>query len=239
MHSWEYITKKYDISHNLKSKNGNIQKIELPFNFFDIKNKVNKIIETYSIKPWNDEKEDWYTGIGLTKHPKHSDIFSSSLGISDDADETYYDSLSFTEFTPAGLELKPFLDKIPLQLIKSRIAIVNSNKWKSKAGWHYDEPLEMCIRVNIPITDSKNFGIQLDNQKPTYLETRYMYTWDTSDYHRVYVSNKSNEVRVNLVLGFSPWFYLKNNEWVPNQYFKKIHPLDIIDEIINNKLECS
>lgn len=187
--------------------------IEVPidFDFHRLKKDVLHIVEHYGPKPWLVEQEDWYSGIGLTYNPEiKKDKLQHALGMPDKSD--IWDCQKFTIFTEAGIVLKWFFDLIPMQPIKSRIAIVDANKWKLRAGWHRDEPITENLRLNVPILTNDNFGIQLDNQKPIILHPGKCYSWDTGNWHRPWCSKAHDFIRISLVLGFNP----KNNLGLEN-----------------------
>jgi hypothetical protein len=65
------------------------------------------------------------------------------------------------------------------------------------------------------------------------LETGYAYTFNTNIVHRqLQVNNDSKLDRIFVILGFNPWFDWVSEEqaWVSNEYYGKIHPLDMLTE---------
>ena len=160
--------------------------------------------------------EDWYSGIPLTF-----------------ANGDKSDPMNFIYVRPETNIIFEEL-KIPLYPIMSRIGILDgNNNFTRNDGWHTDQSPYELLRINIPIITNNNFVFQLDNQLPQHFELGKMYWWDTEIPHRVFSLEKNNVKRLHLVLGFSPWFtYIhKSREWVPNEYFNKIHPLEILKDL--------
>lgn len=157
--------------------------------------------------------EEWYKGLPLTNH---------------DSDKN--DPMNHVHVRPEAAPIFADLN-LPLQPIMSRIGILfGDNDFTRDIGWHVDQSSYELLRVNIPIITNKNFLFQMDNQLPVHFEIGKMYWWNTKIPHRVFSSTKNIHVRLHLVLGFSPWFnYIsEENKWVPNEYFNKVHPLEIL-----------
>lgn len=184
-----------------------IKEYDIEFDFNRLKLDVETVLKEYEPHPWLGE-ESWYSGIGLTHNPMlPADIHFHQQALGYPPNNPYLrkhlDTRNFNSLTPAGLKLKWFLDLFDMEIQKSRIAIVDGSKWINE-GWHIDESLEVCKRINVPLTDNPNFKIQLDNQQPVSLSVGKCYTWDTSKYHRVFVEKGTTEKRISLVLGFKP-----------------------------------
>jgi hypothetical protein len=131
---------------------------------------------------------------------------------------TYYDSYGFRKI-PEIVEknLKDVLSKFSSSLVRSRAAFLNLyGVDPGNSGWHVDEPPYHLFRINIPLQTSKEhileikgtdeFGNSLELSK--HLELEKAYIWNTRIPHRVTVNkpSQSNQDRIHLVLGFSPWF---------------------------------
>lgn len=160
-----------------------------------------------------------------------------------DLKNSYYDSYGFSCLSPAGIELQSHLE-FKRNLIRSRISAIRANTKATTGftfGWHKDEPVFENFRFNIPITTSPEYLLQIEKEreKPFYysrtMDTAHLdigngYFWDTSLPHRVYSSSLGRIDRINIVLGFSPWFDYNqdNDEWLPNQFFGKKHPFDMM-----------
>lgn len=161
---------------------------------------------------------------------------------------TYYDIYGFNIFTTASQQgyLGSFLERGLRTRVRSRVGILEgeyvidvSNNERG-SGWHKDEPIFENFRVNIPITTNENFLLQLENKPPIKLDLGYAYSWDTRKLHRVFNTKKSNFRRINLVLGFSPWWdYLtEERAWIKNKFYGEKHPFDmLIDGDIFSDLE--
>jgi hypothetical protein len=83
------------------------------------------------------------------------------------------------------------------------------------------------LRVIIPLTSDLTYNFQIDGHHPVSLIPGHAYAFDQSRYHRVYSNNYSDLERIHLILSYVTWFDKKNGEWVPNQFFNSVHPLDL------------
>lgn len=193
----------------------------------ELYDEVMNLLFTYGTKPWKTNEGVWYSGLGLTYDRFNS--ISKIEQVLGDKDNPYYDqAMLFNTIIPEAKKLFEILN-IPLTPIRSRIAIIDgSYEFGRSDGWHVDESPYENLRINIPIATTPDFMFQLEDNMPEHFEEGWGYWWDTSIPHRVFSKNKNNFKRIHLVLGFSPWFVLNNNEWMPNEYFNKIHPLEII-----------
>lgn len=186
---------------------------------------VNNVLSTQGVHNWRVPEENWYSGLGLTYSASNSTHKEKQV-LGNTGDESYNCGMQFHMVSDWAQPIFQFFD-LPLTPIRSRIAIVDGNiKMHSKAGWHVDESPYETLRLNIPIRTNPNFYFQLDNCLPEHLPTGRAYWWDTQIPHRIF-HKQNSDTRIHLVLGFSPWFMLKNGEWVPNEFFNRVHPLDI------------
>jgi hypothetical protein len=168
---------------------------------------------------------------------------SSTFSKVGDLKNSYYDSYGFSRLTPAGIALQSHLE-FKRNLIRSRISAIRADTKATTSftfGWHKDEPVFENFRFNIPITTSPEYLLQIEKERenPFFysrtMETTHLaigsgYFWDTSLPHRVYSSSPGKIDRINIVLGFSPWFDYnpENDEWLPNEFFGKKHPFDMM-----------
>ena len=161
--------------------------------------------------------------------------------------DSYYDTWSFTEWTNSAVDsgIKALTTNSNCQVLRSRVAwqrgafrdyrvqnkdYENSNdRWT----WHSDEPVVHNTRLIIPVQTSNAYAMEVKGKKPEVLETGYAYTFNTNIVHRqLQVNNDSKLDRIFVILGFNPWFDWVPNEqaWVSNEYYGKIHPLDMLTE---------
>lgn len=144
---------------------------------------------------------------------------------------SYYDSYGFNE--PNSIILNYFQDfhsHFKRTMIRSRLSIIRSNAIDSKNPdylLHKDEPVYENVRINIPITTSPNHYLQYNNTDIN-LRLEHAYTWDTNQPHRVHGVDSAD--RINLVLGFSPWFdYVPEEQiWISNEYYGECHPIEMV-----------
>jgi len=119
--------------------------------------------------------------------------------------------------------------------IRCSITVLNGYSYNSilnELMWHRDEPIFHHLRFSIPIVTNTNFKIQVNKHSSTHLEPGYIYSWDTHLPHRMFNEISLQAKRTHLILGFSPWFDFnsESEEWIQNEYFSKIHPIDMIQE---------
>jgi hypothetical protein len=96
-------------------------------------------------------------------------------------------------------------------------------------GWHKDETPFEALRVIIPLSSNPVYQFQIDNYSPMTMIPGYAYAFDQSQHHRVFASGPCNSNRLHLVLSFVTWFDKIGEEWTPNGFFNKVHPLDLFD----------
>jgi hypothetical protein len=160
--------------------------------------------------------------------------------------DSYYDTYGFRKLTPAaGVELSMLTCRLKRSLVRSRLSIIRAGRpgpsnfmW----GWHKDEPVFENLRINIHVTDSQSHQIQImrEDRMPASREDQalaqhcfmagFCYSWDTHMPHRACTVLPAENDRAAIVLGVSPWFDLdeENDEWVPNEFFGKKHPLQML-----------
>jgi len=160
--------------------------------------------------------------------------------------DSYYDTYGFRFPTSAALiELAPLFSKLKRSVVRSRLSIIRSGHPQPSSfrwGWHKDEPVFENLRVNIHVTDSDDHRIQImsDDRMPSSqddpcltehkFEVGFGYSWDTHLPHRACAVADSKRDRAAIVLGFSPWFDFdeSSDEWKPNEFFGKKHPLQML-----------
>ncbi len=145
---------------------------------------------------------------------------------------TYADPWGFTQLTKAGQieEIADLFHKIGLQPIRSRYSILSSKKMAPKdfaKGWHTDEHYIFELRVYIPLVTSKNYFIEIADFGKFSPEVGKIYIWNTKTPHRAGAITSVSRDRHSLILGFSPWFTLRENKWEMNSNFG-IHPFDLL-----------
>jgi hypothetical protein len=148
---------------------------------------------------------------------------------------TYFDTYGFRKLSPAieNSQLKNFIKSFNISPTRGRIGVLDAN-YHDRVGeeflWHRDEPVYENLRLNIPIVGDDSFFIQSEGQEPKTTPVGNIYTADTHIAHRVYANSKKIMKRVHLVLGFSPWLdYIDyDDSYVINDFFGKIHPIDLL-----------
>lgn len=148
---------------------------------------------------------------------------------------TYFDTYGFRKLSPAveNSNLKNFIKSFRLSPTRGRIGVLDAD-YHDKVGeeflWHKDEPVYENLRINIPIVGDDSFYIQSEGKKAKTTPVGNIYTADTHIAHRVYATGKKPMRRTHLVLGFSPWLdYIEEEDsYVVNEFFGKIHPIDLL-----------
>ena len=148
----------------------------------------------------------------------------------------YFDTYGFRQLTDGAKHgaLGDLLqNKFKRSIVRSRVAIINARNWTPKMQdymWHYDEPLHLNLRINIPLQTTKNYVCEIKDQGIHQFEPGYAYSWNTTVVHRVYARGPEQSERYNLVIGSSPWFDYDPDEdaYISNEFYGEIHPLDML-----------
>ena len=149
---------------------------------------------------------------------------------------SYFDGYSFNRPTLASQHgsIGKLMSRSKLTRIRSRVAMIDAKYHRdphaTRVGWHRDEELPENIRLNIPLTTTKNFVFEIENKTPVHLGVGHAYSWDTNTPHRVYSLQQEESTRTHMVLGWSPWWdYIESeNAWVQNEFYGKKHPMDML-----------
>lgn len=148
----------------------------------------------------------------------------------------YFDTYGFrnlTEGAKNGALGDLLMNKFKRSFVRSRVAVINGKNWTPKMQdfmWHYDEPLHLNLRINIPLQTTKNYVCEVKDQGVYHLDPGYAYCWNTTVVHRVYARGPENSERWNLVIGSSPWFDYDPEEdaYVSNEFYGEMHPFDML-----------
>ncbi len=167
---------------------------------------------------------------------------------------SYQDTYGFRARTPGSREgaLGRLLDGFVRSPVRSSVRELHAryfepvlltigpeHPYASEAGWHRDEVVCENLRVNIPVTGAPIFTLELASpgDEPAMvfndvLEVGHAYAWDTYWPHRPMATERAEVSRINIVLGFAPWFdYLPDEDcWERNECFGEIHPFDMLAE---------
>jgi hypothetical protein len=148
----------------------------------------------------------------------------------------YFDTYGFRYLTSAakhGYHGEFFKNRWLRNMCRSRTAYINGSLYQEKIAdymWHYDEPIFMNLRINIPLQTSDSYVFEIKDQYKGKFETGYAYTWNTEIVHRVYAEKPDTTQRIHLVIGSSPWFdYIEEEKaYVSNEFFGEMHPFDMV-----------
>jgi hypothetical protein len=226
------------------------------FNADELTNDINEAMDIYGKHQWNTSEGplDRYGGFSLVYNPYHIedlDPHCSTLGTQKNRSDqyfhgnienhsiiknSYYDSYGFNTPTLASQHksLGRFMDRSKRTRIRSRLAVIDArhhvDPYKTRTGWHRDEPIFENLRINIPIVTNQNYLFEIENHPPIHLGLGMAYSWDTDVPHRVFNQAKEESERIHLVLGFSPWWdYIPEEKaWVQNEFYGVKHPFDML-----------
>jgi hypothetical protein len=146
---------------------------------------------------------------------------------------SYYDSYAFNQpNTVAREQFGDFLSYFKRTLIRSRLSVIRAGARDSANPdylLHQDEPVYENVRINIPLSTSPNHYLQYNGENIN-LKLGQAYTWDTNQPHRVHGIDHTD--RINLVLGFSPWFDYDQEQqaWISNEYYGECHPIEMVQQ---------
>jgi hypothetical protein len=148
----------------------------------------------------------------------------------------YFDTYGFRKLTDGakhGSLGELLTKKFKRSLVRSRVAIVNAQAWNPKMKdymWHYDEPLHLNLRINIPLTTTSNYVFEIKDVGEYQFIPGYAYCWDTTIVHRVFARLPEKSTRTNLVIGSSPWFDYDEEQdaYVSNEFYGEMHPFDML-----------
>jgi hypothetical protein len=233
--------------------------IEMRFHAPDLQDEVWKVLEVTQLSGFASKDaiktEPAYACLSLTYNPDvPGDPYKATLGdihrpmqqikyVKDDVKNSYYDTYGFWMLTPALRALRSIISRCKRSLVRSRLAVIRGNRPEARDfnfGWHRDEPVFENLRVNIPVFAPPGYGIQveLSGNHPkegspsieTYkLKEGFAYSWQTGLAHRACALEDTKKDRVNLVLGFAPWFdNVGGGKWEPNEFFGRKHPFTML-----------
>lgn len=150
---------------------------------------------------------------------------------------SYFDTYSFRDLTDgakSGALGDFFANRMQRRLCRSRTAYINGQSWMPGVKdrmWHYDEPIYLNLRINIPLQTSNNYVCEIrDIPGHHHFEVGHAYCWDTTVVHRVFAQRPENSQRIHLVLGTIPWFdYDSDSEtYFANEFYGEMHPFDMV-----------
>ena len=130
-----------------------------------------------------------------------------------------------------------FFDQLKRPIFQGRFAELRAkehghklNDNNKELAWHIDEKNEIVSRLLVPICYSEDYYIEFqESGTKLYFEPGYAYHWNTYKVHRwAFDYHKAIENRTCLILGWSPWLDFDGTTWSTNEYFGKVHPMDMI-----------
>lgn len=189
-----------------------------------------------------------HSTLGSTRIDRRDFYYGNARSIADVGTlrDSYYDTYGFRHPTPAARQELGFLtSRLQRSLVRSRLSIIRAGHVTPSTffwGWHKDETVFENLRINIHVTDSDLHRIQImrEDRMPANpwdaaiaehrFEIGYGYSWDTNLPHRACAIQTPNYDRAAIVLGVSPWFDYdaELDEWLPNEFFGKKHPLQML-----------
>lgn len=97
-------------------------------------------------------------------------------------------------------------------------------------GMHRDESQFESLRVNICLSNNGQFGLQYVDDEPHYAKPGEISFVNTDVMHRAYIANRCDFQRTHIIVNVSPWLNYddKTDSWSTNEYYGKVHPLDMV-----------
>jgi len=163
----------------------------------------------------------------------NSHVSSSRKGLKNG----YFDTYSFRNLSTGAQTgmLGNFLtNRMQRSLCRSRAAFIDGTAWSTiskELMWHYDEPIYLNLRINIPLQTSNNYVCEIKGDSNEYhFDVGYAYCWDTTVVHRVYAKLPEDSKRIHLVLGTIPWFDFDHDSqtYYANEFYGEMHPFDMV-----------
>jgi hypothetical protein len=152
----------------------------------------------------------------------------------------YLDSYGFRRFLPelaAFKELTNLLNSFSLPVIRITARTIDGGYCfptlrTQNGGMHRDDSIFEMIRINVCLSNNGNFGLQYEGHDPIFPNCGDLYAINSDVSHRVYVNKLTYFKRTHLVIGLTPWlnYNQEADEWYLNEYYGKIHPLDLIKQ---------
>jgi len=212
----------------------NIEPIEhiyektIPYDvFYYLRDSVNELLSRRAMYTKTTNPE--YETLGLTYNP-YLDIdgykqYSHNLPLgAHGRDDTH----AFVRPLPESEFLYNICEFTPV-----RAKITRMSGRFTTSEWHYDEPIDECIKVIIPTKTDNECYFQYENHKPIRLEIGKAYFFDSSFHHRFIYGNCETD-EVHIVFGLSTKFSYdySRNHWYYDEDRSKKTIKDLIDESV-------
>lgn len=149
----------------------------------------------------------------------------------------YLDELAFRAMLPevrALPELSRVLSWFSRPVVRGTLRVILGDRafpsLADSAGMHTDQPPEMAVRINLTVQSSPNFGLEYEGRSPIFTDQGGYRVVCTDINHRIFVRQPDQTQRIHVVFDVVPWldYDEQNDAWVPNEFFMKKHPYDMI-----------
>lgn len=148
----------------------------------------------------------------------------------------YLDSLSFNTLLPE-IKTKPNLYKLlnsfNFPVIRVTVRTLNGLLLYptnvQTGGWHTDDcPFEV-LRINIPLSNNGNFGLEYKDKKVIFTNEGDNLVINTDKLHRPFNKGSCNFQRTNLIIGLATWlnYDQENNSYSLNHHYGNTHPYEL------------
>lgn len=187
----------------------------------------------------NHPREQWIAG--SFGHPRYQQFSAFDYFAKPEKDlptcerDDYLDGLGFTELLPelrACPILTDLLSSFQHPVVRATLRIIDgSEAWPvidNDGGMHKDEDPSKLLRLNICLSTNEHFGLQYRGENPIKMTPGQNLVVNTDRDHRAWVGARSPIQRTHIILCLTPWLKREDERWVPNQYFGKIHPYDMV-----------
>jgi len=232
---------------------------ELQFNSVALKDEIHSLCQEIKPIAWRSQppgslsglslsydpqapEQDWHCG--SFGHPRYQ-IYNSKEYFQQPALDhlsnktfkgDYLDALSFRRLLPE-IEKYPALSSLlngfAAPLVMARLRILDGNlvyPTYDDGGLHTDFPPSDCMRINVCVTTTDDFGLQYENHEPFFLQPGQHCVVNTDVKHRPWVRKRSAFSRIHLTLELTPWLDYDPvaDAWSINEHCGKTHPYDLV-----------
>lgn len=192
--------------------------------------------------PANPAWERHYASFG---HPRYASLNSDKYYMAPLEEQRwcpkddYLDSYGLRKLLPE-IRVYPGLSRLfnsfKFPVIRSTLRVIDGLEVQPTCtefgGMHIDDPPYELLRVNICLSNDGSFGFQYMSEPPYFMSPGDVSVVNSSWMHRVFIQNRTGHQRYHLVIGLAPWMSYDDTKdsWSTNEYFGKIHPLDLVKD---------
>lgn len=191
----------------------------------------------------NNPESNWK--LGSFGHPRYQPLGKFEYYTAVEADQVnrvkgdYLDSLGFRTINDSVKKRQSLFELLNIfscgvHRVTSRT--INGNcvypTMPGIGGMHRDESQFESLRLNVCISNNGCFGLQYIDMEPSYPSVGDINFINTDVMHRPFINSKCDFQRTHLIINISPWlnYHKDSDSWSPNEYFGKVHPVDMVKQ---------